>query len=54
MANGIIPSRSGLAKLGDTAAVNVLVIGYWSLRFIWILMLVIWDFIVFAFGREKV
>ena len=42
--NGIITGRVGIAKRYGPPAVNVLVIGYWNLRFICNLVLAIWDF----------
>ena len=36
--------RSKYFKLGDITVMNVLVIGYCDLRFIWDLVLEIWDF----------
>jgi hypothetical protein len=47
MSKGIIASRYRFAKRVDTTAENVLVIGYWSLRFICNLVFVIWRFTVF-------
>jgi hypothetical protein len=44
MPNGIIAGVQRFPQRYGTTAVNVLVIGYWNLRFICNLVLGIWDF----------
>jgi hypothetical protein len=55
MRTRIITGSTGVTQQRDTIAVDVLVIGYWNLRFICDLMLVICDFnLVYFAGYWKV